>query len=67
MQDMQDGLLKYTYSPTTNNYTMQLYVQSDGGAFGEVSFLAGGVILPAMYKLPLDLNTGQTVRCTALS
>lgn len=36
-------------------------MQASNG-FGEVSPQAGGVIVPVMYKLPLDLSGTQQVR-----
>ncbi len=55
---MSTGILKYTYLFTSNRATLQLFVQQQGGAYGEVAAAAGGVIVPLMYKLPRDFSGG---------
>lgn len=59
---MSTGILKYTYLFTSNRATLQLFVQQQGGAYGEVAAAAGGVIVPLMYKLPRDFSGGYELK-----
>eukprot|EP00798_Chlamydomonas_sp_ICE-L_P016534 gene16534-22762_t len=59
IKDMEKGMLKYRYIPSTGAYKMQLYTETSAGAFGEISTETGGVILPYMYKVPIDFSTSQ--------